>query len=156
MLTTLCRTTSSTRTFRISSSSWARISSSVGWPSVGWPSVGCCPSPSTDGSLRCVGFPGLLDGATVDLLDRRALGKSRVRPLGAVLLGELDLESQRLASRLGPRDQLLEHRPRRDDPPLAEVDHLAVHAKANCPPEVLLNLPLTQRLGRAALVQVHR
>src|SRR3954454_19389296 len=126
MLTTLCSTTSSTRTFRISSSSCARISSSLGC-SPPCCSGGCCGSPSTDGSLRCVGFPGLLDGAPVDLLDRRALCEARIGPLGAILLRQIDLEAEGLTSGLRPCDQPLEHLPGREHAALAEVDHLAVH-----------------------------
>src|SRR5215218_11003336 len=126
MLTTLCRTTSSTRTRLISSSSWARSSSSLGCCS-----PPCCCSSATDGSLRCVGLPGLLDGSPVDLLDRGALRKARVGPLGAVSLGQVHVQRQRLPGRLGPRHQLLEHGASWYYPPLAEVDHLAVHAMAD-------------------------
>src|SRR4051812_8156669 len=75
-------------------------------------------------------------------------------PAGRRSARELNIEAECLARRLGPGEHSLEHGTRRDDAPLAEVDHLPVHAVANRSPEVLLDLALTQRLGRAALLQI--
>src|SRR4051794_10133315 len=113
MLTALCRTTSSTRTLRISSSSCSRNSSSLGCPL-----PCCCSSSATDGSFRCVGPAGLLDRAPVDLLNRCALREARIGALSAVALGQLHVDPERLACRLGPFHQLLQHLPGGDDAPV--------------------------------------
>src|SRR5262249_61327636 len=150
MLTTLCRITSSTRTLRISSSSWARSSSSDGCSAPPPAESGGSSAPpaepplvcssATDGSLRCVGFPRLLHGTTVDLLDRGSLGEARVGPLRPVALGQVDLQAQGLASRLGPGHDSLQDLASRDHPALPEIDHLPVHPRADGAPQVLLDL----------------
>src|SRR5581483_3829323 len=151
MLTTLCRTTSSTRTWRISSSSWARSASSSGCCS-----LACFSSPATDRSLRCVGPAGLLHGPPVDLLARRTLREASVGALGAVSLGQVHVEGEALPGGRGPFDHPLEDGAGGDGPPPAEVDHLAVQPEANGPPEVLLDLALAQRLRACALVEIDR
>src|SRR5262245_24991801 len=152
MLTTLWRTTSSTRTRLISSSSWALSSSSFG---CSWPASDVSSS-ATYGPFRCIGSPCLLDGAAVDLLDRRPFGEPIVRALGPVPLGQLDLHAQGRPCRLGPLDDPLEHVPGGDHTPLSKVDHLPVHPVPDRPPEVLLDLALSKRVGCVALVEVDR
>src|SRR4051812_20636153 len=130
MLTALCSTTSSTRTLRISSSSWARSSSSLGCspPVGGGAPCCCCSSSATDCSLRCVGPSGLLDRATIDLLDGGAVCELGVCALRTVPVGQIDIDTEGLPRRGSPLDQVLQHLACRDDPPVSEIDHLAVHA----------------------------
>src|SRR6266508_1740464 len=98
MLTTLWRTTSSTRTFRISSASCARSSCSLGCSPPGWapsappvgPSGGTAPCAlplSGSGPARGgIGALRLLDRVAVDHLERGPLGEGPVGALGSVLL----------------------------------------------------------------------
>src|SRR6266511_5369681 len=166
MLTTLWRTTSSTRTFRISSSSCARSSCSLGCSPPGWapsaPPVGSSgvialctlPLSGPGHALGGVGALRLLDRVAVDLLDRGPLGEGAVGALGSVLLRQLDLDPKQAAGRLGPLDQFLEHRPGGRGAPIAEVDHLAVHSVADRPPQVLLDLPLAEQLPAPGVAEL--
>src|SRR4051794_12893458 len=141
--TMVCTSTSSTRT-RLSSCSYiARSSSSVG-----------CGSCSLIG--RSIGRARLAHGIGVDIAQARAAVEGAALALGAVELGQRDVEALLAADGLGPGQQALEGGPRVLLLAALEVDEPAVHPEADGPPDVLLDEPAGMVRGRAALVEVAR